>query len=189
MSLPPLDTDWYRFFEQFETSARRLEVRDAYARPDEDEDLARFLRGENDPDYGAKLADWTDEVVRPAVAAGKRFERVRVIRNPPTDYQRFGLRGARYNTAAGEDYCYVFREQAAELRLPDYDFWLFDERDLLILHFTDDDQLPGGYLITAPAVVRQHSRWLDTAWEAATFYAAFITQHPGWNEPPGGFRA
>jgi hypothetical protein len=184
-----LDTDWYRFFDSFISTARRLEVRDAYASPEVDAVLARVLRGEDDPDYGAKLADWTEEVIRPAVAAGKRFERVRVVRNPPTPYQRFGLRGARYNTAAGEDYRYLFSEQAAALRLPRYDFWLFDECDLVLLYFTDDNQLPGAYVVTAPGIVRQHSKWLNTAWDAAMPYADFIAAHPGSDRPPGGIGA
>ena len=175
--------NWYRHFTTFEHTARRLEVRDAYAKPEENADFRRFLRGEDDPDYGHKLSDWTDEVIRPAVAVGKRFERVRVVRQPPTDYQRFGLRGARYNIEAGEDFRYLLRQHLAELHLPDYDYWLFDEQLLALYDFTDTDQVLGVHLITAPAVVRQHRAWLDTAWKAATPYQDFAAQHPAWALP------
>ena len=186
MTEPTLDPAWGRLFDSFEYSARRLEVRDSYARPDEDAGYRRFLAGAaDDPAYGEGLRDWTEDVVGRAVRAGKSFSRVRVVRDPPTDYQRFGLRNARWNVAGGEDIRYLTRLAFAGLHLPNYDFWLFDERQLVVLHFTDADDLLGGYVVTAPAVVRQHGRWLDAAWQAATPYAAFLTARPDWSRPPG----
>jgi hypothetical protein len=178
--------DWYRLFHTFEHTARRLETRDAYASADEDAAFRRFLNGQaEDPRYGIELEDWTVDVVGAAVAAGKRFARVRVVRDPPTDYQRFGLRNARYNVAAGEDIRYLGRERATQLRLPGYDFWLFDESQLALMHFADDGAMLGVVIVTAPSVVRQHADWLDLAMAAATPYAAFVAADPTRALPPG----
>jgi len=178
--------DWYRHFRTFERTARRLETRDAYAKADEDAAFRRFLDGQaEDPQYGVELEDWTVEVVGVAVAAGKRFARVRVVREPPTDYQRFGLRNARYNVTAGEDIRYLERGRAIQLGLPDYDFWLFDEARLALMHFTDDDRMLGVQIVTAPAVVRQHAGWLDVAMAAATPHPAYVTADPTRALPPG----
>jgi hypothetical protein len=178
--------NWYRHFLTFERTAKRLETRNAYAKADEDAAFRRFLDGQaDDPQYGVELEDWTVGVVGRAIAAGKSFIRVRVVREPPTGYQRFGLRNARYNVAAGEDIRYLQREHAQQLGLPDYDFWLFDERCLALMHFTDDDRMLGVQLVTAPAVVRQHARWLDTAEAAAVPYRIYVAEDSLRALPPG----
>jgi hypothetical protein len=178
--------DWYRHFLTFERTARRLETRDAYAKANEDAAFRRFMDGQaEDPQYGEELRDWTVDVVSMAAAAGKFFARLRVPCEPPTDYQRFGLRNARYNVAAGEDIRYLSRHQAARLGLPDYDFWLFDHTQLAIMHFTDDNHMLGVQLIMAPAEVRQHSRWLGLALQEAMTYRDYLAADPTRASPPG----
>ncbi|WP_414673038.1 DUF6879 family protein [Kribbella sp.] len=72
----------------FEHTAYRLEVRDRYAEPDEAEPLAKYLAGHrNEP---AWMSEWLD-LVRTAIATGRRFTRVRVVTVPLTDYSRFGV--------------------------------------------------------------------------------------------------
>jgi hypothetical protein len=106
------------------------------------------------------LQDWLT-MIRSAAAEGRRFTRVRVVSLPLTDYSRFGIFCSQYTNAVGEDIRYLTRDRAADL--PDYDYWLFDSRKLVRMHFADDRTFLGGEVITDPAVVVQHNYWRDAA--------------------------
>jgi hypothetical protein len=169
-----------RLFGSFRSRAARLESRDRYADPEEDAALARFAAGEpEDPAYAASRRPWLSGVVGRAVAAGRRVERVRVVAEPLTEYQRFGLRHAGDNVAAGEDIGYLPRSRAIALDLPGHDFWLFDDDRVALLYFTADDRLLGAHVIAQQAVMAQHRAWFATAQRAATPYAAFAAGAAG----------
>jgi hypothetical protein len=173
-----------RLFTSFDRTARRLETRNRYDVPDEREQLAQFLAGELDDDGHRRwITPWM-ETVHEAVAAGRRFERVRVVPDPLTDYLRLELRGNRYNAEAGEDIRYLDRRRANALDLPDHDFWLFDGDRLALQCFTADDRPLGALLITEPVVVRQHDIWLDLAFQHATPYPEYLAEDPGREDPP-----
>ncbi|MGH9830797.1 MAG: DUF6879 family protein, partial [Blastocatellia bacterium] len=55
-----------------------------------------------------------------------------------------------HTNAAGEDIRYLRRDDATDL--PDYDYWLFDSRLLVRMHFDDDESFLGGDIIEDPAV-------------------------------------
>ena len=160
----------------FRRTAQRLETRDRYAG---DQALfEQWQRGELDePELADKVAAWLDGV-RATTAAGAKFERVRVVSEPPTDYQRFALATTKASTAAGEDIRYLDRGLAAAHDLPAHDFWLLDGVRLALLYFTDDDRLLGAQVVTEPAVVAQHVRWFDAAFALATPYADYLSWNP-----------
>lgn len=176
-----------RLFRTFQRSARRLETRDCYRDPEEDEALARFLAGSpEDPGYVASREYWLSGTIRAAVDADQRFARVRVVPEPLTPYLRFGLFHCRFNVDAGEDIRYLARDRANALDLPGHDFWLFDDERLALLWFTTDDRLLGAQIVTEPAVVRQHARWLDRAEAHATPYRDYLAAAPARAMPSGG---
>lgn len=147
----------------YEYTAFRLETRERYNEPEEDEPLRRFLAGK--PDYS-----WNEEwatMMRQRTAAGKRMARVRIVSEPYSEYTRFGLDLARVNVAAGEDIRYLPRARAIELGLPEYDFWLIDSSRLAILRFGDDDVLLGAEISDDPGEIVQHGDWRDLAWRHA----------------------
>lgn len=100
-------------------------------------------------------------MIREASAEGRRFFRVRVVSLPLTDYSRFGVFCSKHTNAAGEDIRYLVRGQATDL--PDYDYWLFDSRKLVWMHFDDDENFLGGEVIEDPAVIVAHNYWRDAA--------------------------
>ncbi len=174
-------------FRSFQHTAIRLETRDRYVVEAEQAALARFLAGQKiDPVYEHERAFWDQELVAQSVAAGKRFERVRVVPEPLTAYLRFSLRGAGYLTRAGENINYLGRAQANALDLPAHDFWLLDAERLVLLYFTADDRLLGSQTITEPAAVRQHARWFELAREHATPYRLYLAEDPTRDDPPTG---
>jgi len=113
---------------------------------------------------------------REATARGRRFARVRVVSLPLTDYSRFGLWCAQFTNAAGEDIRYLDRGQAGALKLPGHDYWLFDSRLLLRMHFDDHDAFLGGEVIEDAAEIVQHNYWRDAAWHHAIRRDDFATQ-------------
>lgn len=175
-----------QLFRTFLRSARRLETRDRYRDPEEDQALARFMAGSPEsPGYLASRDYWLNGTIRAAVDAGRRFARVRVVPEPPTPHLRFGLYHCRFNVDAGEDIRYLARDRASARDLPDHDFWLFDDERLALLWFTTDDRLLGAQIVTESPVVRQHARWLDLAEAHATPFHDYLAAAPA-RATPGG---
>jgi hypothetical protein len=139
-------------------------VRDRYDADYENESLRKFLAGETDD--LPWMQDWL-AMIREATQAGKRFARVRVVSLPLTDYSRFGVWCAQFTNGAGEDIRYLTRDVADAEGLPHHDYWLFDSRKLVRMHFADDDAFIGAELIEGAAEIVQHSYFRDVAWHRA----------------------
>jgi Family of unknown function (DUF6879) len=161
--------DFRRFVRGYQHTAFRLEIRDRYNEPGEAEPLQRFLAGESIGDW---YEDW-EELQRRWAAEGKRMTRVRVVSEPHTDYIRFGLLLAGLSAAVGEDIRYLPRDQAKDLDLPGYDFWLIDSTRVAILRFSDDDALLGAEIHDDPVLVVRHCYYRDVAWQHAIPYAEY----------------
>jgi hypothetical protein len=165
------DDDFDQLFHTFEHTAFRLEVRDRYSVPYEVESLREFLAGE--PDERIWKRPWL-EMIRKVTSEGKRVERVRVVSLPLTDYSRYGLWSCQTNNKAGEDIRYLTRDQAEGL--PNYDYWLFDSRKLVHMHFDDEDHYLGAEVIEAPAVIVEHNYWRDMAWHRSVRREEFAAE-------------
>ena len=136
-------------------------MRDSYNAPSGAEPLRKFLAGE--PDDLAWFQDWLG-LVRAATAEGRWFSRVRVVSLPLTDYSRFAIANSRHTVAAGDDIRYLTRDRARAIGLPDHDYWLFDSRTLVWMHFDDtDDRFLGAEIIEDSAAIVQHNYWRDAA--------------------------
>jgi hypothetical protein len=106
-------------------------------------------------------------MVREATAEGRRFARVRLVTLPLTDYSSFGVWCAQFTNAAGEDIRYLERGQAQVAGVPNHDYWLFDSRRLVRMHFDDADSFLGGEVVKDPAEIVRHNYWRDAAWHHA----------------------
>lgn len=95
---------------------------------------------------------------------------------PLSDYTRFGLRGSQFTTAAGEDIRYVDRDTARANRLPEHDYWLFDSRQLVRMHFGGDDIFTHAEVIEDAEEIVQHNYWRDAARHCAVRREEFVTQ-------------
>jgi hypothetical protein len=133
--------------------------------------LRQFVAGE--PVDLGWFQNWLT-MIREATAEGRRFLRVRVVSLPLTDYSRFGVYCSQFTNEAGEDIRYLARDQAAAL--PDYDYWLFDSRLLVRMHFDQAENFLGGEVIDEPAVIVQHNYWRDAAWHKAAPRDDFATE-------------
>ncbi|MER6065091.1 DUF6879 family protein [Streptomyces sp. NPDC001792] len=157
-------------FTTLRHSAWRLETRRRYAWDEQQDTYRQFLStGRVDWDLDDP---WCRER-REQAALGKRFERVRILDEPPTDGQRYLLDNARRNTAVGETIRVLTRSKADELQLPRADFWLFDARVVALLHFDDADEMTGVELITNPVEVLRYAQAREAAWHHAVPYDQF----------------
>ncbi|MCI3226651.1 DUF6879 family protein [Streptomyces sp. NP-1717] len=91
-------------------------------------------------------------------APGKRFERVRLV----------DTADARVRKRAGEDNRTLTRERAAELALPETDFWIFDSRVVALPRFDADGGPVRVELITNPVEVLRYAQAREAAWHHAT---------------------
>lgn len=127
-----------RHLTGYERSAWRFEAQPTYTMSGEQESLSRWRSGESKP--AGHNAGW-HETVRAAVSAGKTIGRVRVVRRPLTEYQRYQLEwGIPGNVEAGED-IRILDLTELELDLPGHDFWLFDKSLVVDLNFNPDGTL------------------------------------------------
>jgi hypothetical protein len=156
--------DFNNLFQYFTATAFRLEVQPVYTVTDERQSFDEFLAGKPRPvtEYPF-YAHWLDRI-RTATSAGKRIARVRVLDEPPTDYQRWEVWSGQYNAAAGETIRYLTRDRAVEAGLPvTDDWWLFDSRDLAVMRFSPEGEPLGGEIISDSEVVGRHRVWWDLA--------------------------
>jgi hypothetical protein len=127
-----------RLFETFTSVAFRLEVLSAYNVPEEAESLRCWREGKPAPAW-QKEREWL-AMVREAATAGKRMQRVRVVRQPLSDYVRMEFDwGYPDNVAAGEDIRIVEVKDASGVPdMLDHDYWLFDDRIAVRMEYTAD---------------------------------------------------
>ncbi|MEW1724068.1 DUF6879 family protein [Streptomyces sp. NPDC093109] len=167
------DATFGDYFTGFEHTAWRLETRRGYASDRAGEKYACFVAGEPLPDNSDR--PWAANI-RVQTSLGKRVERVRLVDRPPTQGQLFLLAAAAGNNAAGEDIRNMWRPRAEALALPADDFWLFDSRRALLLHFDDEDEYLGSELIEDPARIVRYCRFRDAAWHYATRREEFLAE-------------
>jgi hypothetical protein len=155
---------WSRYFRDFAASAFRLELRQVYTMPDEEEDLLAFQEGQLPPPgyhYG-----WLDTVAE-AQRQGKTIHRVRIVTRPLSFYTQWEFAwGFAWNVKAGEDIRILDVTDQAAPELPDHDFWLFDDSTVVKLLYRPDGTQIGRELVARPDLA-SYLAWRDAAWEQA----------------------
>ncbi len=110
------------------------------------------------------------------------------LSEPWSDYSRYALWECLDNLAAGEDIRYVSRERAMAVglpvALPGYDYWLFDSRRLVRLHYDEADDLLHSEVMDDPAAIVQHNYWRNAAWHYALPRDEYVQQVGEPVEPP-----
>ncbi|WP_316522861.1 DUF6879 family protein [Kitasatospora brasiliensis] len=169
---------WDEFEDMFvscQHTAYRLETRRQYRSDEESEEYRRFAAG-LDPEWDLEHP-WC-RTRREQTALGKRFERVRIMDNPPTLGQRYLLQNAERNGMVGEDIRYLWRADAEKLGLPAEDAWLFDSRVIALLHFDAEDNVTEIEVITDPVKVARVCQERDAAWHFAVPHTKFAAGVP-----------
>lgn len=168
-SRPVTEAEFGQMLATFGQSAWRLETYGWYALDYEASDLELFLAGQPvPPPQVSWWRPWLDAIAD-MTRQGKTIGRVRIIAEPPTDYQRWELWAAPWHAEAGEDIGYMTLSRATAIGLPaDYDWWLLDEKAVIIMRFGTDGRIAGKTLVDDPDVVAAHIEWRDLAIRHAT---------------------
>jgi hypothetical protein len=157
----------------FDRTAYRLELLDWYTSPTTEVRLARFLAGEKVTP--AERSGWLS-MLAAARAAGRTMARVHVIADPLTDYLRYELACYESSVEAGEDIRILPAELAAELDLPDFDYWLFDDSQVAVNYYGERGLWLRAEIVTEPAFVADCRRWRDQALSQATPYSNYMAE-------------
>jgi hypothetical protein len=169
MASPITQDEFSRLLATFNRSAFRLETQPAYALGYERADFDRFLAGSPVPPPELDWwRPWLNQIAS-LTGEGKTVSRVRVLAEPPTDYQRWEVWGARWNAEAGERVSYMSLSRAEDIGLPlDHDWWLLDDERLIIMRYTHTGEIDIKELTTDPGTVARHREWRDLAVRNAT---------------------
>jgi hypothetical protein len=123
-------------FETFARDAFRLEALPQYIVPEEKESFEHFQKTGLvcEPD-----TEWSN-LVSQNINAGKRMERLRLLSEHLTDYERYELQaysgplgGERIHTALKKDYVVKYK----------YDFWFFDDEWIAQVNYEPDGTFIG----------------------------------------------
>lgn len=153
-----------RLVTEYRQSSWRWECQGAYREPDEREPWALWREGRPDHSF---MDGWV-ATIRGITEAGKRFERVRMVTEPPTDYLRWMFAFTHINIEAGEDIRWLeeSRARALEMPMPEHDFYIIDDERVAILHFGDNG-VSGVEVLDDAHTVAEHQRWRDLVWPLA----------------------
>ncbi|QIY96954.1 DUF6879 family protein [Streptomyces sp. S1D4-11] len=172
--LIPFDEIAY-LFTAFEHTAWRLETQRGYATDREGAKWQRWKAGE---DIANEAPDSWRISITEQTTRGKRFERVRLVDDPPTEGQRFLLASGLGNVAAGEDIRNLYRADAVRIGLPDFDFWLFDSRTVVKFVIDDEGVTLGVHVLEDAESVVQACQVRDLAWHYAVPTREFQARVP-----------
>ena len=166
---------WREVFDAYKRSAWRFEAQPTYTMPNEGENVTRFLRGEPKPiDHNAT---WHQRV-RAYKAAGRTIGRVRIVRHPLTDYQRYQFAwGIPGNIEAGED-IRVLDTTRDDYGLPltGRDWWIFDDAKVVNLNFRPDGTQISRELVESPDLA-QHLQWRAVAMANSVPFAEYLKEN------------
>jgi hypothetical protein len=169
MERPITDDEFGDLLRSFRRIAFYFEAQETYALDYEAADLERFVAGSPTPPPGVRWwRPWLDQVAE-QTRQGKRITRVRIISEPPTDYQRWGLWALPWHVRAGERISYIERSRAHKIGLPLLnDWWLLDDERLIILQYNDAGEITRKSLVDQGGIYTNYLIWRDLAVRNAT---------------------
>ncbi|MCC6678634.1 MAG: hypothetical protein IT436_15985 [Phycisphaerales bacterium] len=169
------DSEFARLFEEFQRTAFRVETLPRYSIPEEREAFAAFLDGNQRPSIDH---EWV-LFVRDAVGRGKRVARVHVLPARLTPYLRFEIEwGYAFSAEAGEDVRLVLPSAPASVRNAAVgDFWVFDDRTVVLMEYTTRGEFRGARVVTEPTEVGRYCHARDVLLGSSLPFAEFLTRY------------
>ncbi|MFE3757462.1 DUF6879 family protein [Nocardia tengchongensis] len=162
--MPISDDEFERLLTDFEHTAVHLETRDAYGTAVELPYMAKWAAGEYDDLEW--LQGWC-ATLRRHVAAGRSVRRARIVSEPLSDYQRWSYSIAAPMVEAGEDIRWVPRSAVSSVAIPGNDFYLFDDRVVVFLHYAGNGLGTAKTMSTDPHDIELCRTAFDEVWSRA----------------------
>jgi hypothetical protein len=171
------------YFDGIKREAFRLEALPAYAVEVESAGLSAYLAGE--PFQKSEAGQAFNDYIRAQVEAGVTWHRVRVVRGPLTDYERWECEwGYTVSEEFGHrTFILDLSETPNPPKLPDYDWWMLDERAVLRFHYDASGAFLGADPLEDAGQLAEHRRYRDAALAAAVPFPDYWAAHPQyWRE-------
>ncbi len=149
-----------------ERSAVHLEMRDGYMRSDPDFIAWRAGQRWDPADRESWWHPWY-QATSDVTSRGVEIRRARIVSEPLSDYVRYEYDCAFMNILAGEQVRWLPRRRATDLALPGNDFWLYDGRLLVVIHFTGEGESAGTEMTTDPDVIKLCASAFEAVWDRA----------------------
>ncbi|NKY84641.1 DUF6879 family protein [Nocardia veterana] len=159
------DAEFDRLLNEFEHTSDHLETRDAYGTAVELPHLAKWAAGE--PDDLEWLHGWCT-ALREHAAAGRRVRRARIVSEPLSEYQRWAHSIAAPMVEAGEDIRWTPRRLVSSIGIPGNDFYLFDDRLVVFLHYAGDGLATAKTMSSDLHVIALCRNAFEAVWELST---------------------
>jgi Family of unknown function (DUF6879) len=179
-------------FASFTSTVFRLEAKQQFLVPQEEEALQAFLRGEPRDERSLRTHDWMRQIAT-STMAGRHWQRVRLIRHPLTNYTRFELFGLLGNAACGDDTRFAVLNEHPELEaLEHQDFWMFDWNEpttaaVGLMRYDAEGHFLGADVSQDPDVIDRCKRMRELALTHAIGPHAYLMRYrPVWAPDPDG---
>jgi hypothetical protein len=158
----------------------RLETLPVYDVPTDRGDFPRYLAGQPAPDMERK-GRWL-EFLRAQRAQGVYRHRVRVLRTPLSDYDRYACEwGYAYNVPAGDDTRILdLTERSGQTAAVDHDFWLLDQECPVRMHYDGVGRFLGATVVE-PDELGRYQAAREAAWRAAEPFGTWWDRHPEYH--------
>jgi hypothetical protein len=166
--------DLRKHLHEFKQEAFRLEMLDKYEVASSNERVSRFLGGDPLPPHSA--TDWLDLVAN-ATQGGKLMQRVHILPGKLTPYLRYEIEwGYCYSASVGENIYVVQSDKVLPSLLnPDTrDFWLFDNKVAIVLHYDEGGRLVDIAEEIDAARIQEHVRTKEALLQIATPLRSYL---------------
>jgi hypothetical protein len=167
-------------FDTFCSTVFRLERLPVYAVGGaEAERLAAFREGRPRPERSVRTSPWLARIAA-STAAGKAWQRIRIVDTPLTEYQRYQLESYRESQACGEEILLADRAQVDDLGV---DLWLFDAgtptAHAVLMRYTRGGRFERFDPIHDPDHLEEFQMWQRRTWARAVPLNTFLAQAAG----------
>jgi len=156
----------------------RLEGRAEYRVPGEQENIEKWKKGELDMKNNKEWQGWMGSL-KSAKAKGIATKRVRVVPKPLPDYIKYEISlWQDHSTKNGEELFFINSEEyqkiVAGCGFNPKDFWLFDDKKLLILNYSHNGQFSGEILIADDGMAKRYCELKSKLLQGSISMSTFI---------------
>lgn len=170
--------NWWDKFDTFKKEAFRLETLPEYSIDADRERFEAYLSGEMFPQEKYLKGDW-HKTIAAATARAAAFRRVHVVPKELNPYLRFEIEwGYCYNAQFVDDIRIMSWEKVTNLIVKEklYDFWLFDEEELVQMEYGAKGEFLGAGLVEKRDSIEECRRVRDELWGVATPLREFLSE-------------
>jgi len=174
-SLPIFEKSW----QNAKKAIFRLESLPEYSVEEDLVSFEKWKRGE--ADFALEGREWF-ELLENTKKSGVQMQRVRIVDLPLSKYLLYEIDFWKHSVEKGEEFLFLTRDKynkiKEELRFQPKDFWLFDDKTLIIFHYGLKGEWVGEELIENAKLIEQHANLKQHLLKLAIPMLEFLKNHP-----------